>query len=267
MEDIYALSQCGVCTYLLVGKTHALVLDTGCGLADPMPQIRELTDKPLYVVNSHGHYDHTAGNHYFGGQVYIHEADKAVHDNHNSPASRKIAVDSMKQLQKLLFFLRIIPKHFHEASYINASLFTDFAYIKEGDQFDLGGMTAHVVEIPGHTPGSIGLLVPEKKLFLASDGINSGTWLFLPESVKLEIYRDSLYKADKLGFAHLLTGHSSALIPKAVLKEYIAVAENPDFEGGKVQKENAFAPGVEPRVCRAKGSKSKAAIMISRDKL
>ena len=70
----------------------------------------------------------------------------------------------------------------------------DFIFVEEGHTFDLGGVTAEVVEIPGHTPGSIGLLVKEKRLFLASDGVNANTWLFLPESQKLSFYQETLKK-------------------------------------------------------------------------
>ncbi len=269
LPNVYGMTQGGVCTFLVIGKTHALVLDTGCGLSSPVPQIRELTDKPLLVFNSHGHYDHSAGNGFFDCPVYIHEADREVHDRHNSPAWRKIAVESLQAVQKIFFFLPILPKKFDAEAYIHTPLFTNLQYVKEGDRFDLGGMTARVAEIPGHTPGSIGLLIPERKLFMASDGICRSTWLFLQESTKLSVYRDSVKKAMTLDFEQMLTGHSFDLEPKSVLQDYLAVAENPDFEGGKVQKVNPFSPNVIPRLCSAKGAgkKPKASIMISRDKL
>ena len=274
MDGVYALAQGGVCMFLLVGKTHALVFDTGCGMVDPMPQLRELTDKPLYVVNSHGHYDHTGGNGFFEGPVYIHEADKLLHDRHNSPQLRKTALDGLKAMQRILFFLHLVPRELDESAYIHAPLFADFQYVKENDCFDLGELTARVVELPGHTRGSIGLLVKEKALLLASDGICGSTWLFLPESEKLSVYRQTLRKADELEFAWLLTGHSDKLFPKAVLKDYIAVAENPDFAGARIQNESDFAPGVRPRVCKETGNKqkprklrNKAQIVISEDKL
>ncbi len=267
LPEVYALNLGTVCTYLVVGKTHALVLDTGCGFADPMPQIRVLTDNPLIVVNTHGHYDHSGGNSFFEGPVYIHELEVEVHNFHNGPQIRQAGLDILKRFQKILFFMNILPKGLDEQAYVHAPLFADFRFIKEGDQFDLGGLTAKVVEIPGHTVGGIGILIPEKRLFFAGDGINGGTWLYLRESAKLPVYLESLYKADALDFDWMLTGHSSKLVFKAALKEYIAVAENPDFEGGRVQKESPYAPGVIPRVCHAKGSKGGASIMISKENL
>ncbi len=274
MDGLYVLAQGGVCMYLLVGDTHALVFDTGCGMVDPLPQIRTLTDKPLYVVNSHGHYDHTGGNSFFQEPVYIHEEDKLLHDRHNSPDYRKMALDGLKAMQRILFFLNLIPSDLDENAYIHAPLFSNFRFVKENDCFDLGGCSARVIEIPGHTQGSIGILVKEKRIFLASDGICGNVWLFLPESSKLSIYRESLNKANELDFDWLLTGHSDKLFPKAVLKDYIAVAKKPDFAGGRIQNEIGFAPGVIPRACREEGSRqkprkqrNKAQIVISEEKL
>ncbi len=268
-SEIYALNQGGVCIFLIIGKTYALVFDTGAGLSDPMPAIRKLTDKPLYVVNSHGHYDHSAGNSFFESPVYMHEADREVYERHNSSALRKIAAQRLKAAQRRFFYLPVIPRHFNESIYIHTPLFTNFRYVHEKDSFDLGGMSAQVIEIPGHTPGSIGLLIPERKIFLAGDGLNSGTWLFLPESTKLSVYQETVRKVEKLDFEYLITGHSFDMLPKSVMEEYKAVAEKPDFAGGEIQPENPFAPGVIPRVCHALGSgrEHKATIMISQDKL
>ena len=34
---------------------------------------------------------------------------------------------------------------------------------------DLGGLTAQIIEAPGHTPGSAVVYVPERKLLLSGD--------------------------------------------------------------------------------------------------
>ena len=173
-----------------------------------------------------------------------------------------------------MFFLHWIPKDLDVNAYLNGMPKDSFLFVEEGYTFDLGGVTAEVVEIPGHTPGSIGLLVREKRLFLASDGVNANTWLFLPESQKLSVYQETLQKIQKLDFDHLLTGHSRKLKPKANLQNYIAVAMNPDIENSAKLKPNEFAPGVTPLRCldkanrgKSRRDRNKAGIVISKDKL
>src|ERR1700674_3466015 len=60
---------------VIVNDTDVLVVDAGTSPAAArafVDDIKKLTDKPIrYVVNTHWHYDHTAGNQIFGPKVQI----------------------------------------------------------------------------------------------------------------------------------------------------------------------------------------------------
>jgi len=60
---------------VVVNDTDVLIVDAGTSPAAArafVDDIKKLTDKPVrYVVNSHWHYDHTAGNQIFGSDVQI----------------------------------------------------------------------------------------------------------------------------------------------------------------------------------------------------
>ncbi|MBN1935767.1 MAG: MBL fold metallo-hydrolase [Anaerolineae bacterium] len=60
--------------YLIAGQERALLIDTGWGEGDLPGLVATLTPLPLWVVNTHGHRDHTSGNEQFA-QVYIHTND------------------------------------------------------------------------------------------------------------------------------------------------------------------------------------------------
>lgn len=165
MNNVFCISSSGVCMFLLVGEKHGLLFDTGYGFIDFQDVIRDITRLPIYAVNSHGHIDHTGGNHFFNNPVYIHKADLEVYRTHNSSHFRKLGLESVHRVQKLLFWMKLAPKYLNEEAYISAKPIENFHFIEEGKAFDLGGMTAEVVEIPGHTPGSIGMLVKEKNCF------------------------------------------------------------------------------------------------------
>ena len=52
-------------TGLVVGSERAMVVDTGCGPRqgrEILDAVREKTDLPIVVVNTHAHYDHFFGN-------------------------------------------------------------------------------------------------------------------------------------------------------------------------------------------------------------
>ena len=60
---------------VVVNDTDVLVVDVGTSPAAArafVEDVKKLTDKPIrYVVNTHWHYDHTAGNQIFGPEVQI----------------------------------------------------------------------------------------------------------------------------------------------------------------------------------------------------
>ena len=51
----------GVCMTLLCGSREALLVDAGYGLEDTAAFISTLTDRPLRLIVTHGHYDHALG--------------------------------------------------------------------------------------------------------------------------------------------------------------------------------------------------------------
>jgi glyoxylase-like metal-dependent hydrolase (beta-lactamase superfamily II) len=51
--------------YLVVGENKACLIDTMNGYCNLYEAVRKITDKPIIVVNTHGHPDHIFGNVYF----------------------------------------------------------------------------------------------------------------------------------------------------------------------------------------------------------
>ena len=141
---------------LLVGTHHALLFDTGYGFGSLKDVVRSITDKPLYVVNSHGHVDHACGNQAFGG-AYIHPLDMELCREHNGPQMRRAELDVAE-----------VPPDFDLDAHLRLGT-GELKPVGEGDTFDLGGVTLQVIHLPGHTAGSIGLWCPEKKLLYVGE--------------------------------------------------------------------------------------------------
>lgn len=245
MEGVYGITSSGVACFLIIGKEKACVVDTAYGFADLKAFIREYTDLPLIVFNTHGHIDHTGGNFYFNAPVYIHEKDMGLYKQHNEPSFHRYMENRLKVLDRIIFWRTLVPKHPEETDPGRAD-FSNWKLVKEGDVFDLGGLCAEIIEIPGHTRGSIAIYFKEKKLVITSDGANSATWLYLPESTDIAAYAASLHKLERYDFDTILTGHSLKLFTRKDLEYWINVAEHPGLSHGKKQKGGAFAPGVTP---------------------
>lgn len=245
MNGVYGITSSGVACYLIVGKEKACVVDTAYGFADLKTMVREITDLPLVVFNSHGHVDHTGGNFYFDTPVCISEKDVEVYQRHNEPSFHRYMENRLKVLDRIFFWRILVPKHPEDTDEGRMN-FKNWHFVKDGDRFDLGDLTAEVIEIPGHTKGSIAIWFKEKKLIITSDGANAATWLFLPESTDLPTYIESLHKLEQYDFEHILTGHSLNLFTRKDLEKWIEVAEHPGLDHAKKEKGGDFAPGVTP---------------------
>ena len=183
--------------YLLEGNNRALLIDTGLGVADLFSVVRSITNKPLYIVNTHGHIDHAGANYQFDS-VYVHTNDMQAIQKFNFPPSRKsVSEMTNKNYPSKSELYKEDPKK------------TKNIPIREGYVFDLGGRKVEVVETPGHTAGSICLLDVERKVLYSGDTNNTIVWLFLDESLPLSDYLVTLKKElSRINeFSILMPGH------------------------------------------------------------
>jgi hydroxyacylglutathione hydrolase len=98
---------------------------------------------------------------------------------------------------------------------MNPGRFTPDNLLEDGDRID--GLRC--IHIPGHTPGSIGLLDEETKTFFAGDLLRSdGKTLTegpAPFTLDLAASHRSIRKIAALDFECLLPGHGVAFMPRA----------------------------------------------------
>lgn len=184
--------------YVVEGTDSTLVIDTGIGAADLASAVRKLSSKPLIVVNTHGHPDHTGANYQFE-KVYIHPADMDAARATNTPENREAMSKTMQQGQKPA------ENEIYKGEVYNTKLMP----VHEGNVFRLGGRNVQVMETPGHTPGEICLLDIENKLLFTGDNNNTLVWLFLPTCKPLHEYLVSLEKQEKRisEFTTIFPGH------------------------------------------------------------
>lgn len=184
-QGIYLMDEAHEATgFLVIGSEKACVIDTMMGYNDLYKAVRKLTDKPLIVINTHGHPDHIFGNVYFDS-AYIHPEDLALAESFSS------------------------APEFEEYFGKNGLHMPPFKETKEGDVFNLGGRTLEVFELPGHTPGGILLLLREDRILFTGDGINHHLWMQLDGCSPFDVFLKDLdrvmfleTKADRILHGH-----------------------------------------------------------------
>ena len=172
--------------YIVAGSDRALIIDTMMGFENVSAIAKTVTDKPLTVINTHGHCDHIFGNVWFD-EALLDERDMELAAEHSAMPEFVQACEEHS--------LRMPP----------------FRAVKEGDTIDLGSLTAEIISLPGHTPGSLCVLIREDRILFTGDGINRHLWMQLEESLSLKQLLCNLDRAAALvkGRAdRILHGHA-----------------------------------------------------------
>lgn len=176
---IRIIDAVNVAMYLVIGDKRACLIDAGCGLGDLKSYVETLTDKPVFVVLTHGHFDHVGGASLFQ-EVYLNELDEEVYREHTSTAYRQQMLASLPESMKI------------NVEVMNPVKQTLFLPLEDRQQFDLGGMTLEMISVPGHTRGMMMVLMVEAKIMLYGDACGVGVLLFEDYATTVSEYLQAL---------------------------------------------------------------------------
>lgn len=215
--------------YLLTGTEKALLIDTGYGFTDVPAAIRSVTDKPLLVVNTHGHIDHVHGNHLYP-EVYLSEKDEECFGRHTDSDYLKGLLRDVLAGNHLPPWLMNLPGlHGHVEKVATAYPSRRKPLPAEG-YFELGNRRVRIIETPGHTVGSICLLDEKNRWLFAGDtACHDGVLLHFPESTDVVTYQQSIVKlkalADDGRIETIFPCHQQTPMDTGILDTYLALCD------------------------------------------
>jgi len=167
--DNYVLltAGCLLNTGLILGSERAMVIDTGCGPRqgrEILDAVRQKTDLPLVVVNTHAHYDH-----FFGNAVFA-EAGATEFWAHQNCANE---IEQRGHLQR--HQVAALEPEMSAGIGDNTQIVVPNAIVKNQPVLiDLGGLTATLFYLGrGHTQGDI--LVGTPTTLYVGDLVEQGT--------------------------------------------------------------------------------------------
>lgn len=163
-----------IISYLILGTKQAVLFDTGMGISSISKVTKQLTGKPVVVLNSHTHNDHVGGNWEF---PYVFAMD--------TDFTRKNALGSRADAQAEIAPGQIcgkLPAGFNPKAY-ETRRWKPFHFVHDGFKINLGARTVEIVATPGHTPDSIALIDRANGLLFTGDTYYPAPiWLYRPET-------------------------------------------------------------------------------------
>jgi glyoxylase-like metal-dependent hydrolase (beta-lactamase superfamily II) len=191
----------GCTTYLVVGDEKGIMIDTGFAEGNIREYASTLTDKPVReVLNTHGHFDHTALNGQFDLAYMTKEASLVA----------RIPYEDMKERSFLLDY----PIH----------------YVEEGDVIHLGNRDLELFRIPAHAPGSIAILDRKERILFTGDEIMPVAMLHYHQDTpqpSVNQFSKNLHRilAMRDSFDKLYSGHASKALTIDVVEKLLKAAE------------------------------------------
>ena len=255
--------------FLLEGEDKAMLIDCGMGIGDLRGAVEQITDKPLIVVISHGHVDHT-GNAWQFDDIWIHPADQAAPipqdierrkwDTERIAQRQKGCIGAPYTMYNLYPF--DIDEDICDPEPGQKRCVVHDLY--DGQQFDLGGgriITAY--ECPGHSAGEMIFLDEQNRMLFCGDALNFNLGV---SAMPVETTLRYLKKMQALGdrYDAIFNGHhdfralgmpldedclpNAIAILEGVLRGEMQVCEAPSFWGQSVplKRRKNFDSAIQP---------------------
>jgi glyoxylase-like metal-dependent hydrolase (beta-lactamase superfamily II) len=192
--------------FMLIGENSALLIDSAYGRGDFPNVIDRLTNKPIILVNTHGHYDHTGGNAWFP-RAYMH------------PKAADIARCSFEPVDEVFWANMPYPDY-------------EIVPVDNGHVFDLGGRRVECIYTPAHAESSLSFIDHGQRLLFSGDEFDSGQAnLSDLNSVKAFLHNMEMLRGRWDEYDFIMPSHNGAPITKRYIDDFITNAR--DILAGK----------------------------------
>ena len=205
-------------SFLIEGSDKALLIDGLSGVGSLKAFVRELTELPVTLVNTHGHVDHIGADFEYK-EVYIAPEDIPLMYAHSDMEMRLGFAKSGSMFAPL----PTEPK----LSDVTVPGPVKTLPMKNGDIFDLGGVKLEVIAVPGHTRGTVVFLDRDRRIVYSGDACNRNTLVYGEESASIEEFKESLlhFKEFQPAFDGLWGGHGGAMEQPEIIDSAIALCD------------------------------------------
>ncbi len=204
--------------WYLRGRDRDLLVDTGNGIGALAPYLARLVRggrrREIVCVCTHAHIDHIGGFHELERRL-LHPAEQDLASHVRDGAPLAPALWSPPLLARLAdsgfapppVLVDAVPFPGFDPYTFRPERAAPTHLVRGGDEIDLGDRRFSIVDLPGHTPGSIGLVDQEERALISGDAVYEGGLIdTLPES-DVEAYVRTMDLLRRLDVDVVYPGH------------------------------------------------------------
>lgn len=209
LEDPVERVRC----FLVEGRERCLLVDTGSGWSDVAGWVRANVTKPVWVLLTHGHWDHIGSADAFDVRLahLRYRADRLA-------AAERLRLRTTWQAR--------LGRSLPELPRVQAC---PSLRIGGGERIDLGGLEVSVLAMEGHTTGDLVAWLPARGWLATGDLAYPGAIELTGPEADLGAYRRSLQLLASLdGVRRLGCGHEVSFAEPDLLQEIATSLELPD---------------------------------------
>jgi len=297
-ERIIAIPNAWYPAYIVRGDTKNMMIDGGVNLLGHryFTSIQEIFHGDATQLHclflTHSHYDHIGSAYYL--KRHIPGLQTGAHERVAGLLQKPPVLDMMNRLSgNHVELLKYNPA----GEDLKLNSFEVDIPLKQGDEFDLGGLTCHVYETPGHTRDALSFYFPEIRTLFPGEACGvlqgeTGTDMQVEFLSSYQDYIDSLKLLISLAPEIVCLGHGWVLTHKdaadfmqqslnatyqyrAQIESYISAADGDvekairdmahteyDVKGGIFQERIAYVTNLSAQVKHISGLRNKAANII-----
>ncbi|MFC3325300.1 MBL fold metallo-hydrolase [Mesorhizobium cantuariense] len=186
------------------GHDVDLVIDAGMGLVPLGPVLNLPSTKPVLAVATHIHVDHVGGLSEFETRAgHRHEAAlfAAMADEHTLAHLFRAQPEAVARS----------PTRAWSPQSVQVRPAPLARILDEGDSIETGDRSLRVLHLPGHSPGSIGLLDERSGDFFAGDAIYRGRLIDDLPGSDVQAYRKTMQRLLQIEFNRAYCGHGEPI--------------------------------------------------------
>jgi glyoxylase-like metal-dependent hydrolase (beta-lactamase superfamily II) len=216
--DINVISLAFVNAFLLKTERGYVLIDTGLPnqwalLEKELLSAGCLPDKLKLIIITHGDWDHT-GN--ASGLREKYHVKIAMHQGDVNQVENGVFLKRRVRplMYRIFFKIRMLRRKLQKNKLVLPKFKPDIL-LSDGQRLEEYGLAAKIIHIPGHTPGSIGIVTDEGDLFAGDAFVNNKK----PDAARIienaGQLKNSLDKVRKMNIKTVYPGHGKPFLMQA----------------------------------------------------